>query len=262
MQPRRPVFAEAYIQETVTCYSDAIKSSELCHEEKQWATDVLAEFFSVTGNSTILDKARERFTSLAQTGKRSSVPYPHSALPASPLNYDELIQLFRRRRSVRWYQEKAIPAELIRQAVTAASLAPSACNRQPYQFYVVNNAEKAAKVAECAMGTAGFSHNIPCIVAVVGDLSAYPAERDRHVIYIDGGLAAMQFMLACETLGLSSCPINWPDIEQREKMLSAQLGLEYHQRIIMLIAVGYAESEGGIPFSQKKTDKLLVKDII
>jgi nitroreductase len=261
MQPRREVFAEAYILETISCYQLAIASASLCTEEKQWATDVLAEYFAVTGSSKAIDKARLQFQALNQNGKQQSVPYPHAALPASPLDYPQLMQLFRRRRSVRWFQPQAVPEQAIRQAVNAASLAPSACNRQPYEFYVVNNAEKAVRVAKCAMGTAGFAENIPCVVAVVGDLSAYPAERDRHVIYIDGGLAAMQFMLACETLGLSTCPINWPDIEQREQMLARELDLAYHQRTIMLIAVGYAQPEGGIPFSQKKTDKLLVKDI-
>jgi nitroreductase len=69
-------------------------------------------------------------------------------------------------------------------------------------------------------------------------------------------------MLALETLGLSSCPINWPDIESREKMLSSKLDLRFHQRTIMLIAVGYAEPEGGVPFSQKKSDSVLLNDVV
>ena len=109
------------------------------------------------------------------------------------------------------------------------------------------------------MGTAGFAHNLPAIIAVVGDLSAYPFERDRHVIYIDGSLFTMQFMLALETLGLSTCPINWPDIEAREKMLDAELGLNKHERTIMLLSVGYADPEGGIPYSQKKDSSILMK---
>ncbi|MDP4536907.1 nitroreductase family protein [Alkalimonas collagenimarina] len=262
MQPRRDVFAEAYIGETVSCYLDAIQSTELCAEERKWATDVLSDYFRIAGASKKIDAARARFeghSNMAQPNQ--SVPYPHQALPACPVDYAELLTLFKRRRSVRWYQPKAVPEELIRQAVQAATLAPSACNRQPFEFYVVNEAEKAAGVARCAMGTVGFAENLQCVIAVVGDLSAYPAERDRHVIYIDGALASMQLMLACETLGLSTCPINWPDIEQREQMLSKQLGLAYHQRTVMLLAVGYAQPEGGIPFSQKKTDQLLIKEV-
>lgn len=261
MQPRREVFAEAYIGETVNCYADAIASTELCAQERKWATDVLTDFFRVTGSSAVLDKARQTFAAVALATDGASVPYPHQQLPAAPLNYDAIMQLFKRRRSVRWYQQKPVDMALIRQAANAASLAPSACNRQPYRLYVTLNPAKATELAECAMGTVGFAQNLPALVAFVGDLSAYPAERDRHVIYIDASLAAMQFMLACETLGLSTCPINWPDEEVREQLLSSKLKLKYHERTVMLMAVGYAQAEGGIPFSQKKADTLLIKEV-
>jgi nitroreductase len=151
--------------------------------------------------------------------------------------------------------------EEIERAVKAASLAPSACNRQPFRFYTTIDTDKASEIAQCALGTAGFSQNIPSIIAVVGDLSSYPSEQDRHVIYIDGALAAMQLMLALETLGISSCPINWPDIEDRERLLSKKLSLSYYERPIMLIAIGYADPEGGIPYSQKKTETEIIKII-
>lgn len=263
MQPRRDVFATAYILETVTCYQRAVKSTQLCEQELKWATDVLHSFFNVTASHPVLDKARQLFTETTAVTDEpgNSVPYPHQQLPAAPLNYSDIMQLFTRRRSVRWYLPKPVEMALVQQAAAAASLAPSACNRQPYRFYVTLNADKATDLAQCAMGTVGFAGNIPALVAIVGDLSAYPAERDRHVIYIDGSLAAMQFMLACETLGLSTCPINWPDIESREQLLGQKLGLAYHERTIMLMAVGYAQPEGGIPFSQKKTNSLLIKEV-
>ena len=93
---------------------------------------------------------------------------------------------------------------------------------------------------------------IPCTMAIIGDLSAYPRERDRHLIYVDGSLAAMQLMLAFETLGLSTCPINWPDIESAEKKIANLLKLKVYERPIMLLSVGYAQDQGGIAFSQKK----------
>lgn len=263
MQPRREVFASAYILETVSCYARATKSEQLCAQELKWATDVLQTFFNVTAAHPVLDKARQLFTEVTTTAydQNRSVPYPHQNLPAAPLDYAGIMQLFTRRRSVRWYQQKTVDMALIRQAANAASLAPSACNRQPYRFFVTLDPAKATELAECAMGTVGFAQNLPALVAIVGDLSAYPAERDRHVIYIDASLAAMQFMLACETLGLSTCPINWPDIESREQLLSKKLGLAYHERTVMLMAVGYAQAEGGIPFSQKKSDSLLIKEV-
>lgn len=262
MRPRREIFADAYIGETVDCYNKAVVSTVLCIEEKKWAHDVLTQYFYIVKANQKISKAKLNFKISDEFNTNNPyIPYQYNDLPEPQVNYEQLYNLFQRRRSVRWYKPTAVPEQLIKKAINAATLAPSACNRQPYNFYVVNDSEKATEVAKFAMGTTGFAENIQCIIAVVGDLSAYPAERDRHVIYIDSSLAAMQLMLAFETLGLSCCPINWPDVEEREKLISKKLDLSYHQRVIMLMAVGYAESDGGIPFSQKKNDKILMKEI-
>lgn len=262
-RPRRAVFGQAYIGETVECYARALTAPEWSIDERRWATDVLDSYFDTVETDPAVQVARERFRSLVPVsgGGARSIPYTRGSPPPLDLGYEQLVQLFRQRRSVRCYQPTPVPTELLRKAVNAATLAPSACNRQPYQFVVVNDPARAPEVARCAMGTTTFADNVPCVLAVVGDLSAYPLERDRHVIYIDAALAAMSFMLALETLGLSSCPVNWPDIEDRERELARLLGLEFHQRAVLLITVGYADPDGGIAFSQKKSDRLLMKEV-
>lgn len=259
MRPRRSTFAEDYIGPTVRCYADATQAG-IINGQQRWANDVLNDYFTAVGSTPRIDSAKRAFSGAQRLDESSRcVPYPHSQLPDCPVSYDELMVLFRRRRSVRWYQDKPVSNELLEQAVRAAALAPSACNRQPFRFYVSNGKEKAAEVAKCAGGTAGFHDNLPCVIAVVGDLGCYPEARDRHVVYIDGSLAAMQLMLALESLGLSSCSINWPDVEERERQLAKILGLAYQERTVMLLAVGYADPTGGIPYSDKKTaDDLIV----
>lgn len=261
MRPRRAVFAEAYIEETVRMFLRAQQSSAISPNELAWAHDVLSEYFAVVGDATVITRARELWATRidAATARGGAVPYRRADAPALSVNTDDLEQLFRRRRSVRWYLPDPVPPELIAQAVNMASLAPSACNRQPYAFYTVTDAARAAKIASFAGGTAGFAEQLPALIVVVGDLSAYPLERDRHCIYIDGALAAMQFMLAAETLGLATCPINWPDIEPREQALQRELQLEPYQRPIMLLAVGYADPEGGVAYSAKKDDRVLMR---
>lgn len=71
----------------------------------------------------------------------------------------------------------------------------------------------------------------------------------------------MQLMLALETMGLSSCPINWPDIEICERKIARKLNLPKHLRPVMLISVGYGQESGKIPFSQKKSAKILIKEV-
>lgn len=267
MQPRRAIFAKAYIGETVECYQRCLVQGTVDPEEMHWASDVLCEYFSVVSNEDrIINKSREKYLALKKQFASNDIkvnsaskPYQYRELPSIPVQYEALRTLFRRRRSVRWYQAKPVPRSLIEQAVCAASLAPSACNRQPYRFVYFDTPEEVAEVAALAMGTSGFNHQLPCLFVVVGDLSCYPKGRDRHVIYIDGSLAAMQLMLALETLGLSSCPINWPDIEARERKMAKRLKLGLHERVVMLIATGYAAIDGGVPFSQKKSAATLLE---
>lgn len=274
MQPRRNVFAEKFIQETVDCYKEAVKSTQLAESEKKWATDVLDEYFKIVGSTLITDKAREVYLASRKTQPEkfdlaaefpshddSYKPYSYERLPISSVSFPDLKNLFIRRRSVRWYQDKPVPLELVKKAANIASFAPSACNRQPYCFFFCNEKEKAVAIAKCAGGTAGFAENLPAIIAIVGDLSAYPYERDRHLIYIDGSLAAMQLMLALETLGLSTCSINWPEVDASERKLRKSIKLKDYERVVMLMAVGYADVEGGIPYSQKKENTLILEDI-
>lgn len=267
MRPRRPSFAEAYIGETVECFAKAQRLGTVRAEEMRWAKDVLDSYFEVVKDTPKIAQARAAYlktnggeASATSESTPTSVPYPQQSLPTSDITTEQLHTLYQRRRSTRWYKPEQVPDELIRQAVNMASLAPSACNRQPYEFYVINEAKRAAKVASFAGGTVGFADNIPALIVVVGDLNAYPAERDRHCIYIDASLASMQLMLAFETMGLSTCPINWPDVEHREQKMQKELALATHQRPVMLLAVGYADPEGGIPFSAKKSDDVLIKN--
>ena len=274
MRPRRDVFAEGFIQETVDCYSNAVQAPRISANEKKWATDVLDEYFSIVGSSRITDKAKAAYVEAKRnlTGdliaaavlpspESAFKPYAYKHLPQVRISFEELKQLFIRRRSVRWYRDQPVPLELVQKAANVASLAPSACNRQPYRFAFCNNKAKAVAIAKCAGGTGGFADNLPAIIVIVGDLSAYPFERDRHLIYIDGSLASMQLMLALETLGLSSCSINWPEVDVSERKIRRLVNLKDYERVVSLLAVGYADEDGGIPYSQKKMNNAILEDI-
>ena len=254
MDPLRDVFALGYIEETVEAYIQMSASTCSNASQMKWFKDVLQEYFSVTGPHAIIDVCRERFNgaiSSEQTNKKS-VPLPRSSYSKSEISYDEFYALCRQRRSVRWYQDLKVPRELIDRAIVAAAQSPSACNRQPFEFRVFDDPVKVQKISGIPMGTVGFTHQFPVIIVLVGKLNAYEFDRDRHLIYIDGSLAAMTFMYALETLGLSSCPINWAGVEKTELQMDDALELEAYERPVMLISVGYAKQSGKIPFSHKK----------
>lgn len=259
MRPRREVFARDYIAETIEFYDVAARQyaadpASMDASEIEWAHDVLAEYFrACTGPHPLIDAARERFAGIPAPGEPGTkVPYVKVEGPRADITYEQLATLSMQRRSTRWFDQRPVPRELVDQALLVARQAPTACNRLPYEFLIFDDPELVAKVAGLPFGAAGYSHNIPTIVVLVGKLENYFSPRDRHVIYVDSSLAAMSFMFALETLGLSSSVINWPDFEPLERQMQKTLGLDIADRVVMLIAVGYAHPEGMVPYSQKK----------
>ncbi|EJX1708274.1 nitroreductase family protein [Vibrio cholerae] len=255
MPERRNIFGEAFIIETVKLYIAATKTEAFSKSELEWAFDVLETFFSQVGSSEVIDFARELYVKnkICLESDLTRVPYKKEKVLKSDISYDDLLVLAKQRSSVRWYLDKEVPDELLNKAIALATTAPSACNRQPFEFLVINDKNKAKEVVSCPAGTAGFSNQVPCTIVVVGNLSCYPTPADRHVIYIDAALASMQLMLALETLGLSSCPINWPENTIRENLLKNHVNLPDYKRVIMMISVGYGDEKSFIPFSSKKT---------
>lgn len=257
MNPRRDVFATDYIRATVRAYRGLLEeetaggaepSPEIC-----WAGDVLSSYFEVAGSHPEIDAARALYgTPVVADAALRRGPFLRDLAAPAPVDYDAMLALSRRRRSVRWFLQRPVPRDLVEKALAVAVQAPSACNRQPYEFRIFDRPELVRRVAGLAMGTRGFAENFPAVAVVVGFQGAYPTERDRHLIYIDGALAAMSFVFALETLGLSSCCINWPDIEEREAAMQETLGLGHHERPVMLIAFGYPDPEGMVPRSEKR----------
>lgn len=265
MQPRRPVFALDYIQETLDLYENAVLATRVqkrANNEVIWAYDVLVSYFDVCSGSELSTPARLRFQAMPAPEPAPEkealpharkVPYPASERVGAGVSYEGFLQLALRRRSVRWFKDVPVEHSKLDQIIDAARLSPSACNRLPYRFLTLTDPKVAQECARLAGGTTGFANQIPSLIVVLGDLSCYSDERDRHLIYVDASLASMSLMLAAETVGLSTCPINWSDVPSRERAIYNFLkDVPEYWRPVMLIAVGYAEEEGYIPFSSKK----------
>ena len=260
MRPRRKLFALDYIEETVAAYKCAVKETkEKANEEISWARDVLNAYFNTCGKHELIDRLREEYLAVAKlpvscqaTRANAFKPYARDLDAPIPVEYPNLLKLAERRRSVRWFLQKPVPRELIEKAVLVAGLSPSACNRQPFEFRFFDEPELIEKVACLPGGTFGFHENFPIVGVVLGSLAHYYDERDRHLIYVDGGLATMSLLYALECLGLSSCCINWPDLEEDEIRAERTLGLKPYERPVMFLAIGYPDPEGLVPYSEKK----------
>jgi nitroreductase len=260
MRPRRAVFGRDFIEETVTIFGQIARaetggwSSEL-----HWSNDVLSHYFEAVDRSEPrIERARALYeligkdhVTLPDLGE-AQVPFARDLSRPATVDYDAFMELCRRRRSVRWFEDRPVPRDVIDKALLAAVQAPSACNRQPFHFRIFDDPAQAQEIAALAMGTKGFADKLPHLAVLVGQLRAYPYERDRHAIYIDASLSAMSFMFALETMGAASCPINWPDHEPYETRMRERLDLAPDERVVMLLAFGWPDPQGLVPFSSKR----------
>ena len=60
----------------------------------------------------------------------------------------EFTEMLKYRRSIRRYQDKSVPLELIREMIQESTLAPNAGNEQPWKFIVVNNKEMLKRMSD------------------------------------------------------------------------------------------------------------------
>lgn len=256
MRPRRPLFGMDYIEQTVETFVNLRAKSDqpLGRDEMLWMNSVLADFFDATrpaGDDT-LRVLEELFNAAGPVGPEARERGPHHpALVPSPVAPVDLLALAQKRRSVRWFDPRPVDREIVDRAMSVAMEGPTACNRQPYRYLVFDDVASVRKVAAVPMGTRGYADQLTGIIVVVGDMSAFFDPRDRHLIYIDGCLASMGLLLGLESEGVGTCVINWPDMPEKEREMRQLLSLAEHEKVIMLIAYGYADPEGLVPFSAK-----------
>lgn len=164
-------------------------------------------------------------------------------------------ELIAKRRSVREFDGRAVPADLVREIIADSTQAPNARNAQPWSFIVVANADMIKRLSDESkknilwdMGDnpsspylmyrpvlekADFNvfYNAPCLVYIAGP-------RDIRSIQVDCALAAAYFMLSAADRGLGTC---WVDLGSviRDPVMRKEIGLPKDHVIVASIALGY-----------------------
>ncbi len=256
LRPRRDTFALDYIESTTQAYVHVIgqlPEGVPWPEHLVWAHDVLLTFFETVDHGEQIDRARDLFVGAPQPTRRRSdlqAPKERSADPP-PVPLEALAALARKRRSTRLFEPERVPRDLIDQALDVARQAPSGCNRQPFHVYIVDVPSDVRDVAALALGARGWAEEAPGIAVFVGDWAAFEFPRDRHLPFVDAGLAAMGFILAAESLGIATCPIHWPDLSEQSAAAARRLGLGPAEHVLFMIAYGRPLAGQVVPYSAK-----------
>ncbi|OBH64270.1 nitroreductase [Mycobacterium intracellulare] len=136
------------------------------------------------------------------------------------------------RRNVREYQPRAISDEDLNRIAEAGWRAPSAKNRQPWDFVIVTDRVQLQELSTVWRG-AGHIAAAPAAIAIVAPVP--PDERRVVTDNYDIGQATMAMMIAATDLGIGTGHSSVGDQEKAR----AILGVPDDRLVAFLLGVGY-----------------------
>jgi nitroreductase len=147
------------------------------------------------------------------------------------------------RYSVREFDRRPIDRRDINEAIELATKSPSACNRQPWHVYHVDDTPLIAKALSLQNGNGGFGDGIKNLLVIAADLRAFGPGAEHYQHWIDGGMFSMSLVYAFHAKGLVSCCLNWSAGPRQDLALRALLPINPAHSVVMMLAVGWPRSE-------------------
>lgn len=141
--------------------------------------------------------------------------------------------------SIRKYQEKSVEQEKIELMLRAAMAAPSACNQQPWEYYVVTDKEIIQKLSESTPYTK-CAKNAPVVF-----VPCYRTEGLIAPMYADIDMSASveNLLLQADELGLGAVWMGISPLEDRMEIVRNILNIPATLKAFALVPCGYPAEE-------------------
>jgi nitroreductase len=144
------------------------------------------------------------------------------------------------RRSIRQYQDKAVPRELLVDLLRAAMAAPSAVNKQPWEFVVLTQKEPLARL-QAVLPYGRYA--VPAAVVVCGVPEAAQNEPNGSYWVQDCSAATENLLIAAAGLGLGTVWTGVYPVTERLEAVQRVLGLPAGVIPLGVVLVGYPAEE-------------------
>lgn len=155
----------------------------------------------------------------------------------------QLKNLIESRYPVRAYLPSAVERDKIDYILECARLSPSACNLQPWKFYIITDSVLKQKVEESY--NREWFKSAPMHIIVCKDTSISwkrTATDEKDFSDVDAAIAAEHICLAAAEQGLGTCWI----CNFNPETLNKALNLPPHIEAIAIFPIGYINEEKSI----------------
>jgi nitroreductase len=142
--------------------------------------------------------------------------------------------------AVRQYQDKPVPAEIVRRIVEAGRLTGSSMNRQPWHFIVVESGNMLRQLGALAK-TGPYVAQAPLAIVVAVERTTFSVS--------DGSRAIQSMILTAWSEGVSSNWVGFRGLDEVKSLLSIPDELE----ILAVIPFGYPARPAGKGKKKRKS---------
>lgn len=137
------------------------------------------------------------------------------------------------RRSIRKYQNKEVPADILNKIIECGINAPNGMNQQCYEVKVVTDPSSTAYLAENLKGL----YKAPVYMFIA-------AQDNYDMSKIDCGLLSENICLSAWAYGIGSINLGMPVRALKENPeILAKLGFDEHYELCLVLALGYADEQ-------------------
>lgn len=152
------------------------------------------------------------------------------------MDKNDFYDLIRYRRSIRAFDpDRKVNRETLEKILEAGRLAPTASNRQPVKFHMLNEGEVLDQLRKCY--SRNWFHNAPAALVLTGRREdAWIRSYDGYnSLEIDAAIMMDHMILAAESLGVSTCWIIAFDPE----IVKTALNLDKDEIPLLITPLGY-----------------------
>jgi nitroreductase len=160
---------------------------------------------------------------------------------------EQIMEIIKKRISIRAYKDKALPAETIDAILEAAKYAPTARNMQELEYKVITNKDLIKQASDSIAAVVkrdspamparpNFFYNAPLLILITGPV-------DNQWIFPDAGLAAQNIMLYAASIDLGTCFIGMSRMIEKDKEMLRKLHIADDRKIAAAIVCGYPDEK-------------------
>jgi nitroreductase len=167
-----------------------------------------------------------------------------------------MIEILRKRRSIRNYTDQKIEQEKLEILKEAVLRSPSSKNLNPWEFIFVDNLEIIAQLKNCKPYGANPLTTAPLAVIVCADETVNDAWIE------DCSITSILLQLTSQSLGLGSCWIQvhnrmYSDKVSSEKYIQELMNIPEKFRVLNIISIGYpVKQRNEKPFEELQFEKI------